>query len=1317
MIKRFIELMILLSSRFSIKKVSYILYMIIICYTTVGFAQGGGMAADEADKRIKEARSLPPDAAAFQKYSFNPVSLNTGVSNISVPLFNVVKGELSETITLEYHTGGIKVNERATRQGLGWLLNAGGMITRTIQGAQADEHPNGFLNKRGLMPSSSNPNIALGDNYNYPDLAFQDFCYNIATDPYRRRRIDLEPDLFTYKFGDKSGVFYFSSTGKIVTEGLDPIKIETSNDLSWFKITDENGVVYMFELTQASVISNSTQLLSGTTYSFSDSPFSTTPNTNNITITPPDESEPICNGWNLTRIIHPNQVDVIYFDYVSTSYVVQNKGAQFLEYPYNISVRSQGGGPPNDLNAAIFEATSGGQEFENILTKIRYGNSSIEFNYLNDRLDKFVPLERLASIVSKDGVGNVVQTISLDNNSYFDGLSGTVSYGSVNNYESKRLKLKGVIFKGDGTEKPYSYRFKYNESNLPVVNATAQDYWGYHNGKSGNQSLIPETKIPTWGGGVAQGHKIIGHADRTASESAMKAFILEEIHYPTGGVQIYEYSSHKAIVSAYDGEADVMQSLGGLKVDRIRLYKDSLLWSNWHKPETKEYIYSFNNAKGIGRLISNRGSEFSYGWKQTWMVGASVNFITIGSSPSYNFDIPGLSTVEYDKVVEYQSYAYGHIANYKVSEFRTTGNPPLSRMANGGFPLQGLIISGIDYILRDFGGFIYDTHDPVNHNNLSGSMFYPLKTFHPIANRPVLTRESSYDKTGRVIHRVDRNYVANTSSNEHVLGFSVNDLVSADLSITIPGDTYTPAGRIRFPTKHNYFLYEIPIGKNRINEEVTSIYDAKTGTFLTETTAFTYDSSYGFVKKTTTNSSDGRNVNIEHSYPFDYAASIPAIDSLLNGHIIAKPIFTQKIKDGKTIDASINKLNGLGQLVSSYSFNKSVNFVQQDPLFVVPATGFEKEFDLSYLNGRLINSKKQNGLSTTYLWSYDNQYPIAEIKNAGYDAVRDLLGELAIKNFSSKSYPSNSEVNVFLSPLRSSLTNSLIKSSTYKPLVGLSAQIDEKNYLTSYGYNGFQQLKTIKDNQGHIIKNFDYNYTNKIEQLAEGPPPGFFKNVKKTVTIAKNDCGSGYVGTSIQYEVPAGRYSSDISQEAADLLAQNDIEDYGQLQANLEGRCRLEGVFYSNPASRWIRKGDCSPGMFGSEVQYNVRAEKYTSTISQADADAKAEAEIDAGGQGRANSKGFCELKGIKLVRETYSSEHIDIHIFQDLEIRESTPFPLGYRSSITLVNFLPGTYKLVCQSPTAKRFSINGISKIGTTVTFNNMELGDTNMVVTVTD
>lgn len=62
----------------------------------------------------------------------------TGVPDITIPLYTVQLKDFSFPVSLSYNASGIKVNEEATRVGLGWTLNAGGVVTHTVRGRYQD---------------------------------------------------------------------------------------------------------------------------------------------------------------------------------------------------------------------------------------------------------------------------------------------------------------------------------------------------------------------------------------------------------------------------------------------------------------------------------------------------------------------------------------------------------------------------------------------------------------------------------------------------------------------------------------------------------------------------------------------------------------------------------------------------------------------------------------------------------------------------------------------------------------------------------------------------------------------------------------------------------------------------------------------------------------------------------------------------------------------------------------------------------------------------------------------------------------------------
>lgn len=130
-----------------------------------------------------------------------------------------------------------------------------------------------------------------------------------------------------------------------------------------------------------------------------------------------------------------------------------------------------------------------------------------------------------------------------------------------------------------------------------------------------------------------------------------------------------------------------------------------------------------------------------------------------------------------------------------------------------------------------------------------------------------------------------------------------------------------------------------------------------------------------------------------------------------------------------------------------------------------------------------------------------------------------------------------------------------------------------------------------------------------------------YANVEKKQTFTRDNCGEGYEGTEVEYVVPAGKYTSEESQEAADALADADIAANGQNNANQEGECLQ--IFYNVEKSQQFTP-ECSEGQIADPYTYTVSAGKYQSTVSQEDADAKADADIAENGQREANENSEC---------------------------------------------------------------------------------------------
>ncbi len=122
----------------------------------------------------------------------------------------VVEGPLSTSISLNYNSSGIKVDELASWVGLGWSMTAQGMISRSVQGK---EDENGFLSNPGIHSifntgaCATNPNCVDGPA---PCPCTQTMAYLLDGTK------DAEPDIFSFSFGDTVANLFSVQTNKFI---------------------------------------------------------------------------------------------------------------------------------------------------------------------------------------------------------------------------------------------------------------------------------------------------------------------------------------------------------------------------------------------------------------------------------------------------------------------------------------------------------------------------------------------------------------------------------------------------------------------------------------------------------------------------------------------------------------------------------------------------------------------------------------------------------------------------------------------------------------------------------------------------------------------------------------------------------------------------------------------------------------------------------------------------------------------------------------------------------------------------------------------
>ena len=200
----------------------------------------GTTAAQELPQLIPPS----PEAAALGKFIDVPVSYHTGIPQIGIPLCSITNTDINIPISLNYHGSGIRVDELASRVGLGWSLSGMGSITRSVRGIP-DDAIDGYLNPHVSVQSfiDAYAGVTPGE----PVLGNLQDYFNLAL----ANEIDFESDIYYFNLpGGASGKFYFKQNGEIVMMPYNqdiqiiPIKDNSGFYITQWQVTLANGIKY-----------------------------------------------------------------------------------------------------------------------------------------------------------------------------------------------------------------------------------------------------------------------------------------------------------------------------------------------------------------------------------------------------------------------------------------------------------------------------------------------------------------------------------------------------------------------------------------------------------------------------------------------------------------------------------------------------------------------------------------------------------------------------------------------------------------------------------------------------------------------------------------------------------------------------------------------------------------------------------------------------------------------------------------------------------------------------------------------------------------
>ena len=572
---------------------------------------------------------VSPHVADMFHYGEFGTSLFTGRMQQTIPIYTLDDPDFKMNIALHYNAEGFKPRKHSGYVGYNWFLEAGGCITREVNGypdeiegrelrdnniavgmyCYAIKHP--IVDKRAIF-NFDNREITYGS---FDGV----FCYNVGHD--RNRDVDYLPDLFHFDFLGYKGSFMINNAGKIQIISGDFVDVDLSGIIdnmplsSSFPCPQENssitvktkdGYTYIF--------GGDYSKLEYTISAISRSEFWKKPKIEKGQTTSPEIADPescwpaTVNTWYLAKIIAPNK-RVVTFQYMAADRENSNSKPdkdcslwEFNEYYdrcasyYQALVASRETPIDNDWNGyelfppeyrnhiqcsysmtkkCVLESIniSGKQPlkivFVNSREEIAMYHSS-RFNY-----GSHVKRSRQLDTIRVVAAGNTIKTAVLSYNNVAATpplLDSTIYIPGIGFYTFDSTYYAGIS---------YNWRFL-SAVNISGVGKYEMKY--YHEKKY--PWLDPPTQNYLEEEADAYGYWV----------GDCKQALLKEITFPTGGRQTYSYSQHSYQNNRkyyMNGDSYVMMktikkngTIKGARINSVETYD-----GNNNPIETRLYYY------------------------------------------------------------------------------------------------------------------------------------------------------------------------------------------------------------------------------------------------------------------------------------------------------------------------------------------------------------------------------------------------------------------------------------------------------------------------------------------------------------------------------------------------------------------------------------------------------------------------------------------------------------------------------------------------------------------------------------------------------
>ena len=965
-----------------------------------------------------------PESSSRVKYADVPFTHSLGAAELDIPLYTMEGRELSIPIGLHYRSNGIKLDEMAGVAGLGWTLEAGGCITRSIV-YMPDEFSTAEFHHE--MPSGT----LLSQLENQTN--------NTATMNYLRdnlwRRIDSSLDRYSYSICGLSGTFVIMDDHSVRQLSGDGVLItptfNSSGAITKFTITGPDGAKYTLSIIET------------TTYRGLQS--SPTPMTGQA-----DEWE-ATTAWYLTGITSPSGLETASFSYSdggSWERKVQSvaQTATFVKTSYNQSVST--GTDPSYVRSTYTTQ---------VLTSISLSGMTATFSYANvSGYDNHTPIsswtrtpnypKRLTGITVTDCGSQVYKATLGTSESSYDG----------------RVILNNLIIAHRTSTADDRWDFTYKTKNS-TVSRYSQDWYGYYNaendGGTQRNNLCPYTMNGSWGTlSLDWGTPDPTEADYMSLTSANHdgaetCFTYEGSYYSPGGNTSYPIGIRVKEIIVKDNASTVVRK-------RNFTYSNASYDGRYYPmPDDYTTVSASQSVTGFNTLT------------YTWSFSVHETPVTDG---------PGLmdARVVYGSVTEEETDGTATngaktVYTFNNADMCPSGTSTISRFPSGWYdeytsntyaPTTIAPMSGVRSGYEESGprGPALLTRKDVYEWNGSSHQ---------------LVQREDYTYSNEIGNKVLIDYKVNQVMVHSSYG-EVGNLQYTDLY-------HYPVYAKEFYNKQPKGI--VRIGYHANGNDTTTVshsYVSRSDLSIPPrlfTTIKAVDTRIRILRYYYPDTYDDAPLWAP-SLVSAHRLSVPIRRELRYTELHFHPLDGKSSGNGSEF-RSVDGLSGTLWKDETTEYNPYVIDHQQ---YLLPGSRVEHTDGVENWRetilkrdvcGNVQSVKERGRPETVIVWGYGGRYPVAVFENTDYLEASLYLGRHFIREYDPRDVPTSSDFADF-NRLRTELPDAHVTVMEWLPGIGIKSLTDPSGVKTTWTYDSAGRLQYVKDASGNTLEGYEYNLYN-----------------------------------------------------------------------------------------------------------------------------------------------------------------------------------------------------------------------------------------------